>query len=225
MPFPESPKRSIALVGGTGPEGRGLALRLAKAGYDVRIGSRSPERAQSVCGELKAVLPDATISGWSNDAAAAQAEISILTIPYSAIDDTLPGLREATHSKIVVSAIAPVEFHDGRPVALTVAAGSAAQEVQNYLPGARVASGFQTVDAHQLQNVEVDLDTDVIVCSDDVEARRSVVALANSIAGIRGLSGGRLATSRHVEECTTLLVIMNRIYKSHSGLRITGIDR
>jgi NADPH-dependent F420 reductase len=127
--------------------------------------------------------------------------------------------------KIVVSTIAPIEFREGRPVALVVAAGSAAQEVARMLPGSHVVSAFQTVDAHALSDLDHEVDTDVLVSSDDTEARRLVVRLANGIAGVRALSAGRLASSRYVEECTALLITLNRIYKSHSGIRITGIDR
>jgi NADPH-dependent F420 reductase len=178
-----------------------------------------------VATELKEKVPAAHVSGLANADAAAHGEIVILTIPYAGAQDTLPPLRQNTTGKIVVSAIAPVEFREGRPVALHVEAGSAAQEVQQLLPEARVVSAFQTVDAHQLLEPDGHLDTDVLVCSDDAEARREIVALANTVPGIRGLSGGRLQTSRYVEECTALLITLNRIYKTHSGIRISGVNR
>jgi len=137
----------------------------------------------------------------------------------------LPDLEDSLREKIVVSTIAPIEFRDGRPVVLPVEAGSAAQEVARMLPVSRVVSAFQTVDAHALSDLDHELDTDVLVSSDDTEARRLVVRLANGIVGVRALSAGRLASSRYVEECTALLITLNRIYKSHSGIRITGIDR
>lgn len=160
-----------------------------------------------------------------NEEVAGIAEIVIVTIPYGGLRDTLPPLANACRAKIVVSAVAPIEFQDGRPVGLWVEAGSAAQEVQQLLPDARVVSAFQSVDAHQLQDLSSPLNTDVIVCSDDREARRSVVDLAGRLPGIRALSAGRLASSRYVEECTALLITLNRIYKVHSGLRITGVER
>lgn len=221
----EAERARLAFIGGTGPEGRGLALRMAVLGYDVVIGSRSRDRAEEAATAMREILTQAFVVGLPNAEAAALADIVLLTLPYVGIRDTLPPLREATNGKIVVSAIAPVEFHEGRPVALRVEAGSAAQEVQAFLPEARVVSAFQTVDAHQLQDVGSTLDTDVIVCSDDVEARRAVVRLASELPGVRGLSGGRLSSSRYVEECTALLITINRIYKVHSGLRLTGVER
>jgi NADPH-dependent F420 reductase len=216
----------IALVGGTGPEGRGLAQRLALAGHTAVIGSRSAERAREVAAWLSDEAGErARISGADNAEAVSEADLTILTIPYSGVADTLPALAEGLREKIVVSTIAPIEFQEGRPVALRVGAGSAAQEVARMLPGSRVVSAFQTVDAHALSDLDHEMDTDVLVSSDDTEARRLVVRLANGIVGVRALSAGRLASSRYVEECTALLITLNRIYKSHSGIRITGIAR
>lgn len=215
----------IAFVGGTGPEGRGLAVRFARAGHDIAIGSRSADRARQTAATLRDEAGGARVSGHVNIEAASSSDIVMLTIPYSGVGDTLEGLEGATRGKIVVTTIAPFEFREGRPVALHVEAGSAAQEVQRRLPEARVVSAFQTIDAHQLENLESELDTDVIVCSDDQEARHAVVALAEELPGVRALSGGRLAGSRYVEECTALLITLNRIYKVHSGIRITGIKR
>jgi 8-hydroxy-5-deazaflavin:NADPH oxidoreductase len=216
----------IALVGGTGPEGRGLAQRLALAGHTVVIGSRSADRAREIAERLSDEAGEgARISGADNAQVVSESDLTILTIPYAGLGDTLPPLADSLREKIVVSTIAPIEFQEGRPVVLQVGAGSAAQEVARMLPGSRVVSAFQTVDAHALSDLDHELDTDVLVSSNDTEARRLVVRLANGIAGVRALSAGRLGSSRYVEECTALLITLNRIYKSHSGIRITGIDR
>jgi NADPH-dependent F420 reductase len=225
MPSPQIERRVIALIGGTGPEGRGLALRFAATGHSIVIGSRSGERAHAAATEIGDRLVGADIVGTSNLAAAQTGEIVILTIPYDGMDATLRELEPVVGGKIVVSAVAPVEFVEGRPVTHRPEAGSAAQRAQQLLPGARVVSAFQTIDAHQLGSLDHAIDTDVVVCSDDGEARREIVSLANQIAGVRGLSGGRLAASHYVEVWTALLITMNRIYKTHSGLRLTGIDR
>ncbi len=225
MSSPQPEIRRLAFVGGTGPEGRGLALRFAAAGYEVVIGSRSQPRAEETAARLRESIPNFLVAGAENGDACEAGDVVLLTIPYAGLKDTLPPLAPLLHGKVVVSTIAPVEFVDGRPQARRVEAGSAAHEVQEHLPDSRVVSAFQTVDSHQLQDLAATPDTDVLVCSDDTEARRLVIRLANAISGIRGLSGGRLSSSRYVEECTALLVTLNRIYKVHSGLRITGIDR
>lgn len=203
-----------------------MAQRLALAGHVVAIGSRSAERARDAAAQLSVEAGKGTrITGAENANVVSEADLTILTIPYSGLPETLPPLKSHLRNKIVVSTIAPIEFREGRPVALRVEAGSAAQEVASMLPESRVVSAFQTVDAHSLGDLDHDLDTDVLVSSDDTEARRLVVRLANGIAGVRALSAGRLTSSRYVEECTALLITLNRIYKSHSGIRITGIDR
>lgn len=225
MPSAEPEAHRLAFIGGTGPEGRGLALRFAALGYRIVIGSRSHHRAVETASELRHILGKGDVQGLANEEAASQADMIFVTIPYSGVRHTLPQLAAACRGKIVVSAVAPVEFREGRPVALWVEAGSAAQEVQSLLPESRVVSAFQVVDARALQDVEAPLETDVIVCSDDVEARREIVRLANWIPGVRAFSGGRLATSRYVEEITALLITLNRIYKAHSGIRITGIGQ
>lgn len=225
MPSGPPETYTLAFVGGTGPEGRGLAMRFAALGHPVVIGSRSAERAVEAAEQLRDVIPDANVSGERNEDAARRGEIVVLTIPVAGVAETVPPLAVAVAGKIVVSAIAPVEFVEGRPVARRIEEGSAALQVQTVLPEARVVSAFQTIDANLLQEPNRPVDTDVIVCSDDVEARRLIVGLASQIPGVRGLSGGRLAASRYVEETTALLITLNRIYKSHSGIRFTGINR
>lgn len=225
MPLPEADRPLLAFLGGTGPEGRGLALRFALAGYGVVLGSRSAERAESTARELTKAAPRANIEGRSNGMAAAEADVAFLTVPYAGLRDVVSSVAGPLEDKIVVSTIAPVEFREGRPVALRVEAGSAAQEAQELLPGSRVVSAFQTIDAHHLSDLSIRPDTDVVVCSDDAEARRLIIVLANELPGVRGLSGGRLAASRYVEEITALLITVNRIYKGHSGIRLTGIPR
>jgi NADPH-dependent F420 reductase len=220
--MPSDSKPTIAIIGGTGPEGRGLASRLAGSGYSVTIGSRDAERAADTAAVVS--RPGAGVSGKANADAAGSADLIILTLPYSALAATLPALREHTGGKIVVSAVVALEFREGRMVALRPEAGSAAQEVASALPGARVVGAFQNVDSHVLAS-NSPVDSDVIVTSDDAEARHLVMDLVGALPGARAVSGGRLAASRYVEEITALLVTLNRIYKSHTGIRITGIQR
>src|SRR5947209_4848647 len=213
MSSPEPEIWRIALVGGTGPEGRGLAQRLAIAGHTVVIGSRSADRAQDIAAELAAAAGEqVSLSGADNVTAVSDADLTILTIPYAGLHDTLPPLTDSLRTHIVISTIAPIEFREGRPVIVPVEAGSAAQEVARLLPESRVVSAFQTVDAHALADLDHELDTDVLVSSDDTEARRLVVRLATGIAGVRALSAGRRASSRYVEEVTAPLITVNRIY-------------
>ncbi|HZU12805.1 MAG TPA: NADPH-dependent F420 reductase [Chloroflexota bacterium] len=219
------PETTIALIGGTGPEGRGLALRFASAGIPVVIGSRSEQRASQTAGELAEALGGRPIVGADNREAAARAGLVVLTVPYAGVPGTVPFLKDVVAGKIVVSAVAPFEWMDGKFVPIAVPEGSAAQVVQAMLPASRVVSAFQTIDAFRLHELDSSLDTDVIVCSDDADARHEVMDLAARLPGVRALSGGRLAASRYVESVTGLLITINRIYKAHSGIHITGVNR
>ncbi|MGH2448516.1 MAG: NADPH-dependent F420 reductase [Chloroflexota bacterium] len=220
-----SAPESIGIIGGTGPEGRGLGLRFAAAGHQVLLGSRSRERAAATARELSGRVEGHRIEGRSNAQAAADADILIVTLPFPALSDTLPELAEAAKGKLVISAVVPLAFPEGRPVMLPVPAGSAAQEVQNLLPLAIVAAAFQSLDSALLQDLGRSLDSDVIVTSDVADARHTVMSLAGELPGVRPLSAGRLAASRFVEDVTGLLVTVNRIYKAHSGITITGLNR
>lgn len=220
--MPSAARPVLAFIGGTGPEGSGLASRFAAAGYRAIIGSRSQERAAEVAARI--VATDDPVEGMANADAAREADVVILTIPYAGIADTIPAIAEGARGKIVVSAVAPVEFREGRLVALRPDAGSAAQEIAARMPESRVVSAFQNVDSHALAE-GTPIDTDIIVSSDDSDARHQVMDLVSAFPGARALSGGRLASSRYVEEITALLITMNRIYKTHSGVRITGVAR
>ena len=218
----------IALVGGTGPEGRGLATRFALAGHEVVIGSRGAERGAEVAAELAADLakraPEATtVTGTDNASAVADAEIVIVVVPYSAHRPTLEGLGDALDGKIVVDAVVPVHFEKGpRPV--EVEAGSATEEAKQIVPDARVIGAFHNLSAEVLLEPHTPLGADVLVTGGDREAKDVVMALANEIEGARAVDAGPLRYSRFVEGITILLIGLNGRYKSHSGIEVTGID-
>ena len=215
----------LAILGGTGPEGKGLALRLALAGETVVIGSRDAARGAAAAAELAAQASGAAdIRGADNAGAAALGEVVFLAFPYEGQRAVLETLAGALDGKIVVSVIAPMAFERGKGArAIEVAAGSAAQEAQEMLPGALVAAAFQNVSAEELLETAHPMQGDVVVCSDHAEPRRRVMGLADKIADLRGLDGGALANAKYVEQLTPLLVNLNRIYKTHSGIKITGI--
>lgn len=215
----------LAILGGTGPEGKGLALRLALAGETVVIGSRDAARGAAAAAELAAQAPGAAdIRGADNAEAAALGAVVFLAFPYEGQRAVLETLAGALDGKIVVSVIAPMAFERGKGArAIEVAAGSAAQEAQEMLPGALVAAAFQNVSAEELLETAHPMQGDVVVCSDHAEPRRRVMELADKIADLRGLDGGGLANAKYVEQLTPLLVNLNRTYKTHSGIKITGI--
>jgi NADPH-dependent F420 reductase len=214
----------LAFLGGTGPEGKGLALRLAMAGEAVVIGSRDAARAVAAAEELGKLAPGTNIEGLPNNDAARLADVVFLTFPYEGQRPVLEQLGGVLDGKVVVNVIAPMTFQRGRGASATeVAAGSAAQEAQELLPGSLVAGAFQTVSAEELQNPGTGLDGDVIVCSDHQRAKDLVMELVPRIPNLRPVDGGILANTKYVEQITPLLVNINRIYKIHAGIKIVGI--
>ena len=218
---------TIALIGGTGPEGRGLATRFALAGHRVIIGSRDAERGVAAGTELAAALGRDNIEGAGNDVAAAQADIIVVVVPYAAHRATLEGLREHLAGKIVVDAVVPMVFDRGpRPV--DVPAGSATEEAAEILKDsdARVVGAFHNLSAKVLLDPKARFDADVLVtgADADADAKQTVMALAGEIAGVRGVDAGPLRFSRFVEGITILLVGINGRYKAHTGVQIAGLD-
>ena len=214
---------NLSFIGGTGPEGKGLAYRFALAGHELVIGSRSRERGEAAALEVAERVPNATVRGADNADTAREGTIVVLTVPFAAQADTLPALREALDGKIVVSTAVPLSFEGGKPAMLSVAEGSAAEQAQALLPGARVVGAFQNLGAAKLWEGDASLEQDVIVCADDADAKREVTALAEQIRGVRVVDGGPLASSRYVEGITALLVNINRRYKTLAGVRIVGV--
>lgn len=214
----------LAFLGGTGPEGRGLALRLARAGQETVIGSRDAARAQAVAAELQAEAGEGQVQGADNAGAAAQGDVVFLAVPYDAQHGLLEQVGHLLAGKVVVDVIAPIRFERGRGAsAVEVAAGSAAQEAQQMLPGAQVVAAFQNVSAEELLQADHSVDGDVIVCSDHRPAKERVMDLVRLIPDLRPVDGGGLANAKYVEQITPLLVNINRIYKVHAGIKVVGL--
>lgn len=213
----------IGFIGGTGPEGKGLALRFAMSGEQVMIGSRDAERAQNAAAEVSALRPGLTVSGGMNDEVASASDIVVIAVPYAGHRPTLESLRDELDGKLVVDVVAPLSFSRGVASAIAVEEGSATQQAQAILPNSQVVGAFHNLSAEELLKPQVAIDSDVVVCADDSEAKARVMELAETIEGARSVDGGGLANSRYVEELTALLININRIYKAHSAVRITGI--
>ena len=213
----------LAFLGGTGPEGRGLALRYALAGEEVIIGSRDEDRARQAAGELLNLAPKATIVGAENTVAAARGKTVFITVPYEAQKPLLEGLQGALAGKVVVDVVAPLTFTKGRARAVYVDEGSAAIQAQLLLPQSQVVAAFQNVSAVDLLVPDRVMEGDVVVCSDHQEAKQKVMELVKKIRALRPVDGDGLENARYLEEFTALLLNINRIYKCHSTIRIVGI--
>jgi NADPH-dependent F420 reductase len=213
----------VAVLGGTGKEGGGLAYRWASAGYEVFIGSRSLDKALSAAADLNAKLEAELVQGATNEEAARRADLAVLSVPYAAHQAILNSVREAVQGKVLVDVTVPL-----RPPDITTAilpqGRTAAEEAQALLgEGVRVVSAFQNISAVHLRDVSHPIDCDVLVCGDDEEAKKDVIALAEA-AGMRGIDGGPLANSIVAESLTPLLLGINKRYGvKNAGIRITGI--
>jgi NADPH-dependent F420 reductase len=214
----------IAILGGTGDEGLGLAMRFSKGGHEVIIGSRRAERAEEAAHTVRETVPFGHVAGLANDAAAEAAETVIVSVPYSAQHDTLTALAPILAGKLLISVVVPLQFGKGGPHAIRVE-GSAAEEARALVPDARWTSAFHNLAATKLMDVEADLDCDVVVCGDDKDAKSAVMGLAEEMRGVRALDGGGLAYSRYVEDLTALIAAMNRRYKAHASIKFTNLEK
>lgn len=214
----------IGILGGTGPEGKGLAVRWALAGEEVLLGSRDAGRAQQAAQEVLALCPGGKVKGVLNSEAAQQGEIVVVAVPYEGHKETLTALRPALTGKVVVDVVAPLTFHRGRAQAVAVPEGSAAQQAQAVVPEARVVAAFHTLSAHDLLMPPNPIPGDVLVCADDAQAKKTVMALAERIPGVRAVDANGLECARYVEELVALLLNINRVYRgSRSMVKIVGL--
>ncbi|GLV30088.1 F420-dependent NADP reductase [Sphingobium sp. TomTYG75] len=214
---------TIAVLGGTGKEGGGLALRWAHKGHRVIIGSRTAERAMEAAAQMNEVLGDNRVTGAPNAEAAAQGEIVVLAVPYAAQQSTVQEVATALAGKILIDVTVPLMPPKVSRVQLPNG-GSAVEAVQKMLgEGVRVVSAFQNISAHHLTKLDEDVECDVLVCADDPDAADQVVALAQEI-GLRAWNAGPLCNSVVAEGLTSVLIALNRKYKvPGSGIRITGV--
>jgi len=219
--------RPIAIIGGTGPAGTGLALRWGRAGETIIIGSRDEQRAQQAAAAVRQRIgPQANVSGMENSAACAAADILMLTVPFEGQAALLKELKPAmTAGSIVIDATVPLASSVGGRASRTLGVwqGSAAQQAAELVPKeVSVVAAFHNVSADLLAT-DAPLDCDVIVCSDDPDAAQLTRELAAKIPGVRAIDGGKLENARIVEQITALLVGMNIRHKGHAGIRITGL--
>jgi NADPH-dependent F420 reductase len=222
--------RKIAIIGGTGPEGSGLANRFARAGEHIIIGSREAARAQQAANDLRAKIDGAVqIEGADNSCAVAQCDVAVLTIPFSGQTALLKQLKNTWKpGTIVIDTTVPLAASVGGSPARTLGVwqGSAAEAARELLPsGISIAAAFHNLSAELLAG-KAPIDCDVLVCSDDEKAKQLAIDLAGKIPGVRALNGGKLENARIVESVTALLIGLNMRYKVHSaGIRFTGLPQ
>ena len=217
----------IPIIGGTGALGYGLAVRWARAGLSIVIGSREASRAEEAADRVRSEVDGAEVEGLQNADAAASGPIVFLTVPFRAQSETLTNLKEAlSEGQLLVDCTVPTAAAVSGKAARTLGVwqGSAAQQAQEMVPdGVRVVSALHTVSAATCGDLGHDLDEDVLVCGDRREDTKRVIGLIERIEGLRGVDAGRLEMARITESLTALLISINARHKAHAGIRITGL--
>ncbi|MFJ9925063.1 NADPH-dependent F420 reductase [Streptomyces misionensis] len=217
--LPDVSGHVVGVLGGTGPQGKGLAYRLARAGQKVIIGSRSADRARSAAEEL-----GHGVEGADNAEAARRSDIVIVAVPWEGHGDTLKSLAAELAGKLVVDCVNPLGFDKKGAYALKPEEGSAAEQAAALLPDSRVTAAFHHLSAVLLQDPEIErIDTDVMVLGEARADVEIVQALAGRIPGMRGVFAGRLRGAHQVESLVANLISVNRRYKAHAGLRLTDV--
>lgn len=219
---------TIAVIGGTGPQGKGLGYRFARGGHTVVFGSRAAEKGEAVAAEVAERLADVegagAVSGAANADAAAQADVVLLAVPWDGHDELVASLPLA--GKVVISCVNPLGFDKRGAYGLVVDAGegSAAETAQRLAPEAAVVGAFHNVSAVTLWEQDGLLDEDVLVVGDTVAAKGVAIALVNAVNGRDGIDAGKLRLARQLEPWTAVLISINRKYKIHSSIKVTGFD-
>jgi 8-hydroxy-5-deazaflavin:NADPH oxidoreductase len=214
----------IGILGGTGPAGRGLAVRAALAGHDVTLGSRDAQRAQETAQMILDANQGATlfIKGGDNEAAT-NADLIVLATPWEGAVSTIKALSGQLEGKSVVSMVNALMKEGREMLPLYPPRGSMAGQVASALPGSEVAAAFHHLPAKEMENLDSGLEADVLVCGDSVRAKETTIELINSMAGLRGLDAGSLAQASPIEAFTAVCITLNIRHKAHSTLRLAGI--
>lgn len=222
----ETPMSTIAVVGGTGPQGSGLAYRLARGGHDVIIGSRDGARAAEAADQIAARLADGggSVLGAENEKAVDAAELVLLAVPHNGHDDLVASLAGSLAGKVMISCVNPLGFDKRGPYGLDLGGTSAAETAQRLAPDCTVVGAFHHLSAVSLSGDADLLDhEDVLVCGDDAEAKQTVIELARGVTGKPGIDAGALRLARQLEPLTAVLISINKRYKVRSGIAIAGL--
>ena len=214
----------IAVMGGTGPQGKGLGYRFAKHGHAVVLGSRAAEKAEAAADEVNARLGDGRVTGAANADACAEADVVVLAVPYDGHDELVASLPLA--GRTVISCVNPLAFDKQGPHGRVIdgGEGSAAESAQRIAPDATVVGAFHHVSAKNLWSEEEFLDhEDVLVCGDSADGKSIAIELARCVTGRDGIDAGKLRLARQLEPLTAVLISINKAYKTQSGIRISGV--
>jgi 8-hydroxy-5-deazaflavin:NADPH oxidoreductase len=217
-------KEPLAIVGGTGAQGCGLAVRFAHAGVSIVIGSRVPERAEAAAERIRAASPGARVEGLENLAAIQRARRIVLALPFAGLQPFLGEARDALAGKLLIDVVVPLAV-EGKFFALAPVEGtrSVGELIQQTVPTARVVSAFKNLAARQLAELATPLEGDVVLCGEHAEARAEVAALIGLLPGLRAVDAGTIRNARYLEAITALLLNLNRRHHACTSIRIVGL--
>jgi 8-hydroxy-5-deazaflavin:NADPH oxidoreductase len=215
---------TIAIIGGTGPQGKGLGFRFAKDKHDVVLGSRDEQRAIATAQELADRGAAGSVRGAVNSKAAELAELVLIAVPWEGHDELVSELAPVLSGKVVISCVNPLGFDSRGPFGLDLGATSAAENAQRLIPGAAVVGAFHHLSAISLiSDADVLAHEDVLVCGDDVSAKETVIELSAAVTGKPGIDAGPLRLARQLEPLTAVLIAINKRYKVRSGIAVVGL--
>lgn len=218
---------TVGLVGGTGPEGLGLAMRMALAGYAVRIGSRRIDRAEqaatAVCEAVSAAGVQPDCAGSLNAAVCNESDLIVIAMPFEGHAATCAALAQSIGGKLVIDVAVPLVFNDGLPGVEAVPEGSATEQAQALLPAATVVGAFHNLSAKRLQDLSQPMEGDILVTGDDPQAKQTVLDLVGELTALRGVDAGPLAMSKFVEDLTALILGINQRYKATAAVQLVGL--
>ena len=214
---------TIAMLGGTGPEGLGLAARFLAAGKGVAIGSRTIERAEEAAETLRKIVPGARVTTGLNLDAAKAGEIVMVSVPWAGLDATVASCGPALEGKVVLDLVVPLRMEAGVFHLEAVPEGSAAERIQARVPGARVVSGLKHQSAADLLEVGRELEGDVLLCGQDAEAKETIAGLVRLVPKLRPIDAGGLGVARHLDAMTALILNLNKRHKARASVKIVGV--
>ena len=226
----DAPRYTVAVIGGTGPQGKGLGYRFARDGHDIVLGSRAADKAELVAAEvterLTGVAGAGAVRGLANVDAVAAADVVLLAVPYDGHDELVAALAGGLAGKTVISCVNPLAFdkRGAHGKVINGGEGSAAESAAELAPDAVVVGAFHNVSAIGLWGDEEFLDEDVLVVGDSVDGKQVAIDLAAALTGRPGIDSGKLRLARVLEPFTAVLISINRKYKTHSGIRVTGLE-
>jgi len=214
---------TLVFVGGTGPEGIGLAMRFASVGEEVIIGSRRQDRAENTAREIKEKVPSANVRGLVNEEAVKESNLIFLTLPFEALEPFLKSSADMLSGKIVVDVVNPLKMENKVFITTPPEHGSAGEMIQALAPGSKVVCAFKNESVEDLEKVDKPLDSDVVICGSWDDAKEEVTKLIKKIPNLRPIDAGGLANSRVLEGITAMLLNINRRYKTTTSIKIMGI--